>query len=248
MGKNGRLTKPRPSRAAEAIVAFFVPPACHEEVVGDLHERYRSPVHYGLDALSSVPLVIASRIRRTADPQVLLMHAFALYLSFVGAAWFQDQPFMRSQWGLLRLAVPVGVVLLGIILDDAYARPGRRAAMGLVRGPVLGLALALLSQSVFWAANAPVGVPRQILFYGCGMGLLLSSAIRQLFPPVADQLLAVNAPALWLKRGDASGEAPQFLIWLLQAVAVIVTIAVIGTWIVTPMLLGFIAYQLWKRV
>ena len=32
----------RPSKTAEAIVALFLPPACREEVLGDLHERYRS--------------------------------------------------------------------------------------------------------------------------------------------------------------------------------------------------------------
>ena len=73
---------PGPSKAAEAIVAVFLPPACREEVLGDLHERYRSPRQYGLEALRTVPLVILSRIRRTADPQVILMQAFALYVSF----------------------------------------------------------------------------------------------------------------------------------------------------------------------
>jgi hypothetical protein len=75
------------SKTAEAIVAGFVPPASREEVLGDLHERYRSPRQYGVDALCTVPLVILSRIRRTADPQMLLIQAFALYVSFLGAAY-----------------------------------------------------------------------------------------------------------------------------------------------------------------
>jgi hypothetical protein len=70
-----------PSRTAEGIIAAIVPPACREEVVGDLHERYRSQGRYALDALRTVPLVIVSRIRRTADPQILVIQAFVLYLS-----------------------------------------------------------------------------------------------------------------------------------------------------------------------
>ena len=73
MGKavreTGRLMHAGPSKTAEAIVAVFVPPACREEVLGDLHERYRFPLQYGLDALRTVPLVIISKIRRTADPE-----------------------------------------------------------------------------------------------------------------------------------------------------------------------------------
>ena len=84
-----------PSKAVEAIVAVFVPPACREEVLGDLHERYRSPLPYAWEALCTAPLVIASRVRRTTDPQVLLMQAFALYMSFLGAAWFQDPALLQ---------------------------------------------------------------------------------------------------------------------------------------------------------
>ncbi|HEV3039193.1 MAG TPA: serine hydrolase [Candidatus Angelobacter sp.] len=54
----------RPSKTAETIVAVFVPPTCREEVLGDLHERYRSPGQYALDAMRTVPLVIYSRTIR----------------------------------------------------------------------------------------------------------------------------------------------------------------------------------------
>jgi hypothetical protein len=78
-----------PSKIAEAIVSVLIPPACREEVIGDLHERFKSSSQYAVDALRTVPLVIISRIRRTADPQMLLIQAFALYMSFLGAAWLK---------------------------------------------------------------------------------------------------------------------------------------------------------------
>jgi len=198
-----------PSKIAEGMVAVFVPPACREEVLGDLHERYIGPRQYAIDTLRTVPLVIISRIRRTADPQVLVMQAFALYVSFLGAAWLQDGAFLSSRWGLLRLAIPTGMAMLGLLLEDAYAKPGLRSALDLARGPFLGLGLALASQGMFRIRNPGLAVPSWIMFYGSALSLLLSSAIRMLFPPPTNQLQGVNAPALWLKRAGAPAPIAQ---------------------------------------
>jgi len=194
-----------PSKTAEAIVAVFVPPASREEVLGDLYERYRSSGQYGLDALRTVPLVILSRIRRTADPQVLLMQAFALYVSFVGAAWFKETAFLSEQWGLLRLAIPAGMALLGLILEDTYAKPGPRSPLNLAGGPVLGLGLALASQGMFRIGNLDLAVPSWITFYGCAISLLFSSAVRMLFPPATYQRKGANVPSQWLKQSGGEG-------------------------------------------
>jgi hypothetical protein len=260
VGKRGGMMYPGPSKAAEAIVAVFVPPACREEILGDLHERYRSPRQYGVDALCTVPLVIISRIRRTADPQVLLIQAFALYVSFLGAAWLEDGALLRERWGLLRLAIPAGAALLGLILEDTYANPGRRSPLRLVRGPVLGVGLALVSQSVFWAGDQALAVPRWIMFYGCALSLLLSSAVRMLFPPATDQLQGANAPAFWLKQASGTAGNPQGIILVLKGAVAIVAVVIVGTWMAdlspslrprlgVPFLLVVlvVAYQVLKR-
>jgi hypothetical protein len=196
-----------PSKIAEAVVAVLVPPACREEVLGDLHERFKSPWQYTADVLFTVPLVILSRMRRTAEPQILLTQAFALYLSFTGAAWLYDRAVLREHWGLLRLAIPAAMALAGLILDDTYAHPRRRSSVTLARGPVLGIVLALASQAVLRISNPGLSLPRWITFYGCGMSFLLSCAIRRLFAPVTAHLRGANAPALWLKpAGGSRGE------------------------------------------
>ena len=225
-----------PSRAAEAIVAILLPPACREEVLGDLHERYRSRLQYAADALSTVPLVILSRIRRTADPRVLVIQAFALYASFLTAAWFKDASLLQAQWGLLRLAIPPGMALLGLILEDAYATPGHRSPLKLLRGPLLGFGLAVGSQAVFRAGKSDLAVPSWIMIYASAMSLLLSSAIRLLFPPVTDRLQGVNAPALWLKQDGGTGENTQG-----------VTQAALIAAIVAVALCVVVAYRIWKR-
>jgi hypothetical protein len=246
---------PGPSKAAEALVAIFVPPACREEVLGDLHERYRSPGQYIWDAASTVPLVIVSRIRRSADPQVLLMQAFALYVSFLSATWLINRTFLREQWGLVRLAFPAVIAMLGLLLEDAYASPGRRSPLKLVRGPAIGIGLTLVSQAMLQAADPNLALPRWILFYGCALSLLLSSAVRLLFPPVADQLQGAHAPALWLKRTGGSAKAIPIVF---KGIATLIAAAIAGTWIadhfsvplpraLTSLLLLVIAYQFWKR-
>jgi hypothetical protein len=251
-----------PSKTAEAIVAVFVPPACREEVLGDLFERYSSSGQYGLDAALTIPLVIVSRIRRTADPQVLLMQAFALYGSFLGAAWLKDRAFLSEQWGLMRLAIPAGIALLGLILEDTYAKPGRRSTLKLARAPVLGLGLALASQGMFRISNSDLALPSWIAAYGCAIALLSSSAVRMLFPPARDQLQGANVPADWLKQSGGSLGNPENNIRAVRGVAAFAAIVIVGTWIANgaappeprivvrlliPLFVLWVAYRIWKR-
>jgi hypothetical protein len=182
----GRVTR---LDCLEGITALLIPPACREEVLGDLRERNTAPRPYALDAIRAVPLVIVSRIRRTTDPQLLLMHAFVLYLSFYVTCWFKDRALLYEPWALARLAIPGAVALLALVLENAYARPGHRSPLRLVRGPLLGVAWMLLFQAmlVFQAAlstgHSPLTLPWWILLYGGAFGLLLTSALRMLFSP-----------------------------------------------------------------
>ncbi len=167
-----------PSKTTEAIVALLIPPACREEVLGDLHERFQSPSQYAADVLFTIPLVILSRMRRTADAEALLLQTFALYLSFVAAAWFYDGALLREPWSLMRFAVPASMVILGVILDDTYAHSGRRTSLELARGPLLGAAMALASEGILWMSRPDLALPRWITLYGCALSLLLSSGVR----------------------------------------------------------------------
>jgi len=166
------------------MLKLLLPPACREEVLGDLHERYSGRLAYLADACSAVPCVIWSRIRRTTDPQVLLMEALALYLSFVGAArLFGQTPFLYTPWGLLRLAIPAAVALLALILIDAYADPAKRSPVRPMIHVAAAIGFAFLSQASFQAADPQLAVPLRIMFYGGGMGLVLLSALHAFFAP-----------------------------------------------------------------
>lgn len=240
--------RPGPSKTAEFIVAILLPPACREEVLGDLQERYQSPIHYGFEALNTLPLVIYSRARRTSDPQVLLMQAFAMYLSFLGAAYVLDRELVTGEWGLLRLAFPAAVAMFSLIVADAYAK---RASIFQV---CFGVGMALLSQAAFTS----VALPRWVLLYGAVAALLSSSAVRLLFPPVSSQLQGVSAPAHWLERSGGSLTVSPRVILALKAFAMVAIAALLGTWIsdrvavpkpqmIAILLAGVILFQLSKR-
>src|SRR5579863_10336431 len=100
MAERGRL------RIVERIFQPLIPPACREEVLGDLRERAGSVGGYVAEALRVAPMVVWSRIRRTADPQVVLLLAMTLYLSYSGGAWYADRNLLANEIGLLRLAPP----------------------------------------------------------------------------------------------------------------------------------------------
>jgi hypothetical protein len=127
------------------------------------------------------------------------------------------------------------MMMLGLILEDAYADP-RKRPRNLIRGPLIGAGLALLSQGLLFGSGSDAALPPWTLVYGGAMALLLSSGIRMMFPPPGGQLSGANAPASWLKLDDAPGN-PQRSVRSIKPVAAAAVLLVL-----------LIAYELWRRV
>lgn len=180
-----RLNKRSP---LEALVAPLIPRACREEVLGDLHERNANGDcnAYLRDAILTVPLVIASRIRRTSDLRQLSMYAVVLYFSFFAAAWSDARQLIYDDGGLWRLAIPCAAALLAMVLDDTYANPARTRYARLLRGPMLAIAAALVSQGVLWAAGSDWVLPLAIMLRGCASGLVWTLIIRSRVRPPSE--------------------------------------------------------------
>ena len=169
--------EPGPPKVIEVLVWFLLPPACRESVVGDLHERYRSLPQYVWDAVWSVPLVIASRIKRTTDAGLLLLEGLALYLAFVTSGRFADDAqFLHQPKAYVRLAFPVVAALLAVVLLDAYASKQN----GLVYGPVAAM-VGIWIQLKLTAAHPAWALPPHVLVYATGLGLLLVGSLRIFF-------------------------------------------------------------------
>jgi len=179
----------RPPKTLEAIIGLFVPPACREEVLGDLCERYTGPVHYLGLAISVIPCVIASRIRRTADARVLLMETLLIYASYLAAAWYTDRTLLMDEWGFFRLAIPSVLAVAFMMLEDAWSRVREKSPLRFTGEVALGMLFAFL-----WMARR---LPDTLNLIGAGVSLLLVSAVRILFRPQIGRPQAAAGPATW---------------------------------------------------
>ena len=92
-------------------------------MLGDLRERYRNVAQYLIEAARTIPCVIYSRIRRTTDGVLVLVEAVSMYTMLVAAAWWLDRALLQDEWGYVRLAIPAAIILLMMILGDAYGDP-----------------------------------------------------------------------------------------------------------------------------
>jgi hypothetical protein len=195
-----------PARTLEAIVRFLLPPACREEVLGDLHEKYTGPRQYIALAICVIPLVVLSRIRRTTDTLVLLTEALLIYGSFLAAAWYTDRTSLTGDWGLLRLVIPTALNLVVQILEHAWGlKTGR--ARALINGVVICIGI-------------------YFSFPGELASVLLVWAVEFLFRPGADRPQAAAGPALWTESSVLSGNTKILLAAVaitLSAIAVALT-------------------------
>ena len=175
MGSSPQMA-PGPPQVIEAVVFWLVPPACREEVLGDLHERFRCPRQYFFEAARTVPLVILSRIRRTTDAALLLLEALALFLALVTPARLLSvSSFLTEQQGYLKLATLVAPALVALMLVDAY---GSRTARMTV-GPIAGFCAILVLST-----NSELALPSfRMILLGSFAGMLLVGALRLYFSP-----------------------------------------------------------------
>ncbi len=219
--------QPAPPKTLEAIAGLLLPPACREDILGDLHERYTSPGQYVVEIASTVPHAILSRIRRTADLEVLLMEALVLYSSFLAAAWYLDPRFLMTNWQLFRLSIPAAVALGALMLADAYAIPGKRPTLQPIREAALSIAFAFLSQVPLLAVSRGLAVSRWIMLSGGGISLLLISTVRMLFPQPAERSRGVTANGPLILR-TLKGEPMNLSAKLFMICAALICIAVAG--------------------
>lgn len=204
-----------PSRVLEAIVGSFVPPACREEVLGDLCEKYTGPGQYVLLAMRVVPFVIVSRIRRTTDAYILLTEALLIYGSYLAAAWYTDKTLLIGQWGLLRLLIPTVLQLTVLIFGRAWGFEAR--------WPLRLLAGSLIGISIYFNV---IG--------GCA-SLLLVAAVEILLRPGADRPQAALGPALWAEPAVTSRVITSFL-----AAAAITIVAILLSSVLRPGSVGIV--------
>jgi hypothetical protein len=184
-----------PSKISEAVAWWLVPPACSEEILGDMRERYQGPARYFLEAAHVIPCVIHSRICRTIDTVVALMEAVSMYTAFLMATWWLGRAILLDARTFAHLAIPPVIFLVAMILADAYSDPRKRPPLRPLFGPAIGFALAFAVQST----SNPWTLPPPVFAWGSALSFLLVSSLRLTFPPITDRPQAASAPAFWQK-------------------------------------------------
>jgi len=142
----------------ERIVLLAIPPAARESVAGDLWETCRSPRQYAVEALQTVPLVIASQVRRNLNLPAIMLQG-ALIFIFLGG--------------------PVTLILLPLLmLRSAYQQTTRPSPRHAIREASLlsagAVALLLLIMSVRSPFPIRAGVDHFTWLNLFLLGLLLS--------------------------------------------------------------------------
>jgi hypothetical protein len=111
-----------PPKFLESLVRRLLPPAVREQVLGDLHERYESPLEYIADAASVVPAAIFSQLRRSTPIPFRLLEALIIYSSIFAGARLPiefDAPPNPSQVAHLTMVAQAGLLWH----DIYYVRP-----------------------------------------------------------------------------------------------------------------------------
>ncbi len=179
----------------ERWVRRLTPPACREEVLGDLAERCASPREYLHDAVRTLPFVIASRLRRTTNPvYVLMVGLFLWWASFYGS--------FQAHW--LVATIPTVLILAVLALRDAWRLPTlERQARTVALDVTLVATTVLLSQGILWWRAPALLLNRPALLVGFPLGLGILYFLR-LQSPTGVLLAGRLAPQLSL--GQIRGE------------------------------------------
>lgn len=146
------MSHPAPPRFLEFLAGLLVPQACRDQVLGDMHERYRSPLGYIVDGMSAVPASILNQIRRATPPSFLLLEAFVVYASFVAAALCLDR--MDGPPDFAQVLRSTAVIMVGLLLRDAYSSRPSPSRLKLIGGVYLAVYFSCSAQWI-WQSFFP---------------------------------------------------------------------------------------------
>jgi len=137
----------KPPQYLEFPVKWLLPPAYRETVLGDLQERYQSPLHYVADAATAVPAAVFSQIVRNGLLQLLLLEGFAVYVAMLAAAVCLWR--LEGTPNLLQAACSTGVILAGLLFRHVYFNPAGATAKWRVIDPGIYLTV-YFSSGIQW--------------------------------------------------------------------------------------------------
>lgn len=175
-----------PPKWLEGVVARLVPRPCREDVLGDLWERYRSPLRYFLDGVAVVPFLLFMQFRRVLHVGSSLADAVTLLLSF---------EFARTMWGSteptphVAAAIPAAAGLLALQLRRAYTGDEGRPLARRICDGLFAVACAVVTQMSLPLFAPSLQLPPRVVLMASAISVLLladssrSAAERGTKPP-----------------------------------------------------------------
>jgi hypothetical protein len=152
------------------LVEKLFPPACREEVIGDLCERAKSEGAFIVDALLTLPFVVWSRIRRTTDLAATALGTMGVLIVFKIAN--------REHGSWLAASIPAAAGTLALVFRDAYASEDPRPRAALAAEGLLAMAVAIAVGATMSPIAPRLSMPPVALLFGALYGAILLGALR----------------------------------------------------------------------
>jgi hypothetical protein len=138
------LRRGRPPAPLSRLFGLLIPPPAREAVLGDLEERYRSPIQYASEGLGIMPYLIASSARRTSSIAIVGLQTFVL-IACLGVT-LPDLPGLSvPSWA--QGGIPAAAALIALVLRAVYRGEEAPVRSGLYDAVAAAVAM-LLSQGV----------------------------------------------------------------------------------------------------
>jgi hypothetical protein len=168
-----------PPKLIEDILGALIPPACREHVLGDWHEEYTTTGQYIKTALVTLPFVITSQIRRSFRIELFIAQLCAVYIAFAGASLTQGAGYLYEQMVLGPLYGVIAVVLLVLILCDAYTNPSLETPPNLHFDVALALTFAYFVQGTMGLIASDLMLPPWLMLAGTAFSFPMLIVVRK---------------------------------------------------------------------
>ncbi len=150
------ITAKQPPAVLERLARLIMPPMVRESIVGDLVERYRSPVQFVAESLRVLPFVVIGQFRRSTEAPMLMLQAFILLACLGG---FHPRLDAAPFWAVS--GIPAVIAFLILLLRDVYRTQEQRTTSRAIMDTVV-------------AAGGMVGV-EGLLFFLAQAGVVQSA-------------------------------------------------------------------------
>jgi hypothetical protein len=243
-----------PPKLIEEIAGMLIPPACREHVLGDWYERYRSRSQYVFDAIATLPLIIASQIRRTFRIELFLAEACALYIAFACVSFWGGPGYLYDRGVLLPLGIVIGLVLFVFTLCDAYTDPQDQSRNTIYRDTALAITFAYFGQGAIGLFSPGRALPAWLILSGTALSFPMLVVVRNWYRTIRNlpSRVPANMPLDDLHRRSVDEHRKAWHVnfaWLAAALLVWFT-----SWTATPqglpgilLFLGIICGMLLKK-